>query len=512
MTCHWADQNFVLHSVPLGVFLHEGSSDSESLVDDFAIKIFKDCGFGDINISAMVSDTTGNMNKFGQLLEALHIPHVYCTDHVLQLSAKIAFYDNSQHDERHHDMMKKVKGLVEFISRSNLVTEKLKIAQSRLDEYAGRIPLKILVDVKTRWWSTYRMLERLLYLRKAIGYLVLENDIDEDDVPTEREWNIIKKVCDFLHPFKLVMKQLEGEKYSTIGLVPSLIEYLRKWINTSVERHNVRLGGRARCRDFLEYLIKNIHIDFHERWGADNESRFSADVVRGDRNRQYGLHPVIGIGTVLDPRYKGLRSYSNDDKENIWNHLHQIAIEYSQSENVYTADDLDNDNRRRNRGRRHNRNNRMDNDDDGLALFMMEMNKNDDDVDIMAVYGDEDNVGELEIDDENAHNHHYVETNDEIQLYKRMQNLPIKTNNKFNCPLINFWKVNENKFPVLSQLARKYLIIPATSAPTERLFSTASLVISKKRSRLNPDVAGTQIFLSKILDWYEEQVGNNNEN
>ena len=438
MTCHWADQEFKLHSIPLGVFLHEGSSDSESLVDDFAIKIFKDCGFGDINISAMVSDTTGNMNKFGQLLEALHIPHVYCTDHVLQLSAKIAFYDKNQHDERHHEMMNKVKSLVELMSRSNVIAEKLKIAQTRLDEYAGRIPLKVLVDVKTRWWSTYTMIERLIYLKKAIGYLVLENDINEEAVPTEREWNILKKVCNFLHPFKLVMKQLEGEKYSTIGLVPSLIEYLRKWIKTSVERHNVRLGGRARCRDFLEYLIKNIHIDFEERWGGDDDSRFSENVVRGDRNRQYGLHPVIAIGTVLDPRYKSLKSYSNDDKQRIWSYLHDLAIEYSETEEIYSVEDLEPNNGRLNNGRRQRRNNNVDNEDQALANFMMEMNENDEDVDIIAAFGEEINDDNVGLDDVNLNNHHFQKTNDEIQLYRRMQNLPIKTNDRENCPLLHF--------------------------------------------------------------------------
>ena len=59
MTCHWIDDSWQLHSLSLGCFLHEGDSKSDSLVDNFAIKLFQECGFEECLISAVVSDTTG---------------------------------------------------------------------------------------------------------------------------------------------------------------------------------------------------------------------------------------------------------------------------------------------------------------------------------------------------------------------------------------------------------------------------------------------------------------------
>jgi hypothetical protein len=40
-----------------------------------------------------------------------------------------------------------------------------------------------------------------------------------------------------------------------------------------------------------------------------------------------------------------------------------------------------------------------------------------------------------------------------------------------------WWKGNERKFPILAKLARMYLAIQATSAPSERIFSVASRII-----------------------------------
>jgi hypothetical protein len=54
-------------------------------------------------------------------------------------------------------------------------------------------------------------------------------------------------------------------------------------------------------------------------------------------------------------------------------------------------------------------------------------------------------------------------------------------------------------FPTLKDLAFKFLAIPATSVPSERLFSSAGDIISAKRSSLGSELARELIFLNGNL-------------
>ena len=64
---------------------------------------------------------------------------------------------------------------------------------------------------------------------------------------------------------------------------------------------------------------------------------------------------------------------------------------------------------------------------------------------------------------------------------------------------LQWWKKWGSKFPNLAQLARRYLAMPATSAPVERLFSVAGLVATAKRNRLAPSTVSLLVFLHEAL-------------
>lgn len=64
---------------------------------------------------------------------------------------------------------------------------------------------------------------------------------------------------------------------------------------------------------------------------------------------------------------------------------------------------------------------------------------------------------------------------------------------------LKWWQKNEVDFPLLCQLARKYLVIQASSSPSERLFSKAGLVSTPSRAQLKPEKVDMLTFLAENL-------------
>lgn len=71
----------------------------------------------------------------------------------------------------------------------------------------------------------------------------------------------------------------------------------------------------------------------------------------------------------------------------------------------------------------------------------------------------------------------------EMRIYLKTQQIEIKED-----PL-KWWQEQMSTFPVLAQVARQILAIPASSAPTERVFSKLARVNAKDRCAMKPSMA-----------------------
>ncbi len=128
--------------------------------------------------------------------------------------------------------MKNARAIVQYFNKYTQATTKLKDQQkeSSLAKCSGQ-PKNILQDVKTRWWSTYRMLKRLNFLQEVISHYVVDNPHDSDLVNlTHEEWRLCQ--C---HQVEITLKTmafwqqiLEGKKYITGFLVPVVIYTIRQ--------------------------------------------------------------------------------------------------------------------------------------------------------------------------------------------------------------------------------------------------------------------------------------------
>ena len=61
--------------------------------------------------------------------------------------------------------------------------------------------------------------------------------------------------------------------------------------------------------------------------------------------------------------------------------------------------------------------------------------------------------------------------------------------------IFTWWKVEEHNFPNVAMIARTVLAVPASSVPSERVFSKAGELLSKQRLRMTAETADLQLFL-----------------
>ena len=83
------------------------------------------------------------------------------------------------------------------------------------------------------------------------------------------------------------------------------------------------------------------------------------------------------------------------------------------------------------------------------------------------------------------------QSSDEVTEYLKEDKI------KFDQNPFEWWANKKSKYPVLSRMARIYLAVPATSTPSERLFSDAGNLLTSKRSKINSELFKRIIFLKR---------------
>jgi hypothetical protein len=365
-----------------------------------------------------------------------------------------------------------------------------------MDTYKKKRAAKVIVDVITRWWSTYRTVDRLLYLKPAFAALEVDNLLDDEVALTLHDWAVLKETHVLLKPFKTAQELLEGDKYVSISWVPLVIGTLRKLLKETADAAPGNTGDAA-----ARNLAKTLHDDFCGRWRDANAPVFNPNVVRAYMQRQVGIHPLICLATCMDPRFKSLPTFRLDEKEGLWKALLDWMV--NMAPNVMPP---------------HEPPVVPPPADAGMAaapknaatgtLLPAMPNQAYDDKNDLGVFLEE---LDMAIIIENSTGLTTCTSlmdrlKDELKRYRARPSESVfinTTTKEYRNPLI-WWKNNKGDFPIMSKLARILLCIPASSAPSENIFSLASRAISKLRSSLNPDNASQIIFVNGALDWFDQ--------
>ncbi len=507
-TVHFVEpKTWTLHHFSLGIFKKDGASTAEDVVS-YAEQHMRNFSIWYPTLTCVVTDTEATMVAAGRLFKSNSIAEGGatswhgCIDHILELITKLAFKDTPDSI----GTMSACRAIVNVFNSSTQATQKLKEkSKARLG-----VALGVIQDVCTRWWSTYSRCERLLRLKTILVVMHLDGDIRLS--LTDLQWTVVQDMTVLLKPFMIAQKLLEGESYVTISLIPYILYKIRNGLtlaaNDPASSPQVRTTANA-------MLLK-----FSEEFGTGVENTVATDyLTEGNRRRPKGIPKLVLFSMFLNPRTKSAIGVPIADRETIWQLLEEelinlalllgplnaaagapvagpvaphignnrrggVAGRYTADVNVFLAD--------------------LDGADDGFNEV------NDDDLqELIDAQGVDRNA--VALDPQNwTRESVQVVVQMELDSYKATPGLKLRCpdTGKFFCPL-QWWRQHHCRFPYISQLALKVLAIPATSAPSERVFSTAGLTIAKDRARLESDRANELVFLHDCipsLECYDEAL------
>ncbi|KAG7372403.1 hAT family C-terminal dimerization domain containing protein [Nitzschia inconspicua] len=236
---------------------------------------------------------------------------------------------------------------------------------------------------------------------------------------------------------------LEGDCYVTASMVPFAVKKLRERLTQLASPQNTTTS-----RPLAQALLR----DFENRWRKATEPTFLGTVEKGVRERQVGINPAFLIASFLDPRSKDMVPDLGPVSERVAAIMVDLETESREAQCLVAM---------------------------GTDTAVATSTANEE---VWNWEKEDDFFADLEVDQTRSR-----------QGAEAMKVLPggILT---FNDPL-KWWEEKALYFPIMSSLAKAYLSIQAISAPSERVFSAASMLIEKKKNRLDPELAGKMRLL-----------------
>jgi hypothetical protein len=187
VTLHYVTDEWKLKHFTLEVLRMTGSHTGNAIYD-ILDKLLEDFHLKE-KIISVTTDNGSNMVLACQLLKSdfdIQVPtldfiHSRCICHILNLAVNAGL-------KKEETLLKKLRKLVKCIRRTQLYLEELE----RLAIAGDQIFKRPILDIKTRWNSTFHMAERALSLKEDLSIIKSRNISLQDIWLNEDEWKKIK--------------------------------------------------------------------------------------------------------------------------------------------------------------------------------------------------------------------------------------------------------------------------------------------------------------------------------
>jgi hypothetical protein len=297
---HYIDKDWSLQALPLDFVPLKGSHSGQNLAQSF----ISAAGQSKIrSLSAIVCDNASNNNTFMATLEKMSLEQDLdqlegfdadsnrqrCLPHTVNLICK-AFLktlfgkDKNEDDESSSEEETEgedlnlpvlgIKDVADFdmvkddnpLNKLRKLIKKIRGSTQMMEKFdhicaSNKIPtLKVIIDVSTRWNSTFDMSVRAMNLKGALIDICNHVKKFKKYELSETEWRYIGVISQVMEPLKEVTKLFSADSVSTLGqLIPvfnALMDHFED-LGDSSEDERIKKACRAAADKAIEYYRKN---------------------------------------------------------------------------------------------------------------------------------------------------------------------------------------------------------------------------------------------------------------
>jgi hypothetical protein len=302
-----------------------------------------------------------------------------------------------------------------------------------------------IIDVRTRWNSTYDMLVRAFEQRYIVSDVVYANKDDKliKLLLKESEWNVVNQLIKVLQPFKEATL-LCSKKASSL------------MITNVIPLYNY-------CSEMMKMSLTKFNLD------DDVYIGIQAGIKKLDHYYDQ-VSPMVGIALILDPTLKKEFLLSGLGWTRDW--ILSVEENFQSSFQFYKVTA-------------------------GTFLFYKVTAGT-----ATTASSTQEAMVENATDNEEFSYQNYLKrkrhsfSGDIASEYDRYLSLPILSS---NADVLEFWKANTFSFLTLAAMAKDYLTVQASSVSSERAFSSGTDLVTPNRCSMGGKVIEMSQFLKFVL-------------
>ena len=462
-----AFERWNLNKEKLVLLLRDNASNATKACNDFEIESFGCIGH---SLHLIVGPLFVPKNNGINNEEVIDDVVDYDNDEVIELLDAFTNESYKRNVTYLNKVVSNFRQIAKYIRKSTIAKEKLE----KLQKANGvNQTLSLELDVRTRWNSTFFMLEKFIKLKTSIRIfleVLLSSDGQREfrnkSLPLiqEEDWALVEGTCILIRIFAKATEVLSGENFPTFIYAMPILRKIKCYLSngemfsrTSEDSEVKQLYEKYGRTRFISSVVQKLNVI---RTGLLNEylSRFR------------GLTIEIMWTSMLDPRLRTLKHLSMMEREEAKTILvGEVEKVLLSNEEVNTSDIP--------------KESSATMGDDAFDIFDSPLR------------GFEE-TQEEETNNEDVQAQKLILA--QISARREVENYLDQTiivSARVN-PL-SWWRDNMGRFPHVAVLARKWLCVTATSTPSERVFSDCGLGLTAKRSRLNGYILRDQVMIRR---------------